>query len=284
MQLSMQERATSQASKPCAQGKLRGMILLHTYACITPKSGQHTGARYRASCKSLATSKLIRQPKMLFHHEDNLKRLSDPTEVAKLDPIHALRHWAPQGSVKLAAGDIIRPQQVLLCAGTDWRSTESDLYPVPRGVGILRSLQDIALYGTASSVLYRRLCAPVSQAPEASFFTYTHSQAYDCVGRILVIYHTPLRHGRKRKTENRVNRNDGRQRGRVLRTVEQYQRVAVAHLAAQFADLPCKASEFCDFPALHSANSTMLGLLFKACFVQQQYVIPFRDCCSWSLQ
>lgn len=43
--------------------------------------------------------KLIRQTKMLFHHEDNLKRLSDPTEVAKLDPIHALLHWAPQGSV-----------------------------------------------------------------------------------------------------------------------------------------------------------------------------------------
>lgn len=71
--------------RACSQGKLRGVILLHIRLHLTNLDS--TRALGMAQVANLSTTgQLIRQTKMLFHHEDNLKRLSDPTEVAKLDP------------------------------------------------------------------------------------------------------------------------------------------------------------------------------------------------------
>lgn len=93
---------TSNANKPCSQGKLRGVILLYIRLHLTNLDSTRALGMAQVANRS-STGQLIRQTKMLFHHEDNLKRLSDPTEVAKLDPIHALLRWAPQGSVILYA-------------------------------------------------------------------------------------------------------------------------------------------------------------------------------------
>lgn len=103
-------KLTSNVNKPCSQGELRGVILLlHICLHLTCNLDSTRALGMAQVANRSSTGQLIRQTKMLFHHEDNLKRLSDPTEVAKLGPIHALLHWAPHGSVILYAPELVPP-------------------------------------------------------------------------------------------------------------------------------------------------------------------------------